>query len=62
MTRHEVDLHEDPLAADETRTQAALKQEDARWVRSMDPEDCTREAAGLEREAAQLKRVAGGVA
>lgn len=54
-----IDLNQDPLAADEDRMQAAQKREDARWVRSMDPEDCTGEAMELEREAAVLEQKVG---
>ena len=59
MTRN-TDLNQDPFAADEARMEAAMKRQDARFVRAVDPEDCSREAANLEQEAAQLERVAGG--
>ena len=52
-------LNQDPIAADEARMEAKLKREDARWVRSMDPEDCSGEAADLVREAVALERIAG---
>lgn len=53
------DLNQDEFADDEARMAATLKREDARWVRAVDPEDCAGEAAELEREAAELERLAG---
>ena len=52
-------LNQDPIAADEARMQAVMKRQDARFVRSMDPEDCNGEAAELERQARKLERQAG---
>ena len=62
MSRTRTDLNQDLLAADEARMQAAMKRQDARSVRHVDPEDCTGEAAELECEAKRLERMAGGVA
>ena len=59
MSRRTEDLNQDPFAIDEARMQAVMKRQDARFVRSFDPEDRNGEAAQLERAARKLERQAG---